>query len=66
MHAVFSVKATCPPMKSTWPGASLSSLCHQYHLGNDLFRPVAVATVICMEMTLVLVEYEEAADAMGE
>lgn len=40
-------------------------VCHQYHLGNDLFRAVAMAMVICMEMMLVLVEDEEAAD-IGE
>lgn len=26
-------------------------ICHQYHLGNDLFQPVTMTTVICMEIT---------------
>ena len=30
--------------------------CHRYHLGNDLFRPVAMATAICMEMMSVPAE----------
>lgn len=33
-------------------------VCHRYHLGNDLFRPVAMATVICMEMMSVQKEEE--------
>ena len=40
-------------------------VCHQHHLGNDLFWPVATATVICMEMMLVLMEDREAADDGG-
>lgn len=40
-------------------------VCHRYHLGNDLFRPVAMATVICMEMMLVLPENGEASDVGG-
>lgn len=40
-------------------------VCHQYHLDNDLFRPVATATVICMEIMLVLAEVEEVADVGG-
>ena len=40
-------------------------VCHRHHLGNDLFWPVATATVICMEMMLVLMEDGEAADERG-
>lgn len=40
-------------------------VCHQYHLDNDLSRPVAMATVICMEMMLVLAEDEDVADVGG-
>ena len=41
-------------------------VCHQYRLGNDLFWVVAMVTVICMEMMLVLVEGEKAADTGRE
>lgn len=40
-------------------------VCHRYHLGNDLFWPVAMVTVICMEIRLVPVKDEEAADVTG-
>ncbi|KAK5610906.1 hypothetical protein CRENBAI_024678 [Crenichthys baileyi] len=40
-------------------------VCHQYHLDNDLFWQVAMVMVICMEIMLVLVNDEGAADVMG-
>lgn len=35
-------------------------VCHRYHLGNDLFWPVTMVMVICMEMMLAPLEDEEA------